>query len=120
MLTGAALCLVPSAWTTNGTPWRGLGWLRSWGRLSYEVYLTHMFVVYGTVRIFKAVGGDMSLGFLWYLSALPLCWLLGKGVERRVSTPAERWLRGRMLPGDVPATVCSLRFRSARRKDARG
>lgn len=98
VLTAAALCLVlASAWTTHITPRRGLGWLRSWGRLSYEIYLTHMFVVYGTVRIFKAAGGELSLGFLWYLPALPLCWLLGYLVERYVSTPAERWLRARWL-----------------------
>jgi peptidoglycan/LPS O-acetylase OafA/YrhL len=98
VLTAASLCLVlASAWTTGVAPRRGWGWLRSWGRLSYEIYLTHMFVVYATVRIFKATGGDMSLGFLWYVPALPLCWLLGSLVERYVSTPAERWLRARWL-----------------------
>jgi peptidoglycan/LPS O-acetylase OafA/YrhL len=97
VLTGSALCLVlASAWS-RGAAWRGLGWLRSWGPLSYEIYLTHMFVVYGVVRIYKAMGGAIAHGFLWYLPALPLCWLLGKGMERWVSTPAERWLRGRML-----------------------
>lgn len=98
VLTAASLCLVlASAWTTGVTLRRGLGWLRSWGRLSYEIYLTHMFVVYATVRIFKATGGDMSLGFLWYVPALVFCWLLGNLVERYVSTPAERWLRARWL-----------------------
>lgn len=98
VLTGAALCLVlASAWSDGFAPRRGLGWLRSWGRLSYEIYLTHMFVVYGTVRLFKAAGGEMSLGFLWYLPALPLCWLLGRLLERYVSAPAERWLRHRWL-----------------------
>lgn len=98
VLTGAALCLVlASAWSrSHRAPWRGLGWLRSWGRLSYEIYLTHMFVVYSVVRMYKAAGGDISLGFLWYLPALPLCWLLGKGLEHFVSTPAERWLRRRL------------------------
>jgi peptidoglycan/LPS O-acetylase OafA/YrhL len=98
VLTAASLCLVlASAWTTGVTLRRGLGWLRSWGRLSYEIYLTHMFAVYATVRIFKATGGDMSLGFLWYVPALVFCWLLGNLVERYVSTPAERWLRARWL-----------------------
>lgn len=98
VLTGAALCLVlASAWSrSHRAPWPGLGWLRSWGRLSYEIYLTHMFVVYSVVRMYKAAGGDISLGFLWYLPALPLCWLLGKGLEHFVSTPAERWLRRRL------------------------
>lgn len=77
-------------------PWRGLGWLRRWGQLSYEIYLTHMFVVYGVVRLFRAAGGDMAQGWLWYLPALALCWLLGTMVERYLSVPCERWLRGRL------------------------
>jgi len=98
VLTSAALCLVlASQWSRGERPVRGLGWLRSWGRLSYEIYLTHMFVVFAVVRFYKAAGGDVSLGFLWYVPALPLCWLLGWLVERTISTPAERWLRQRML-----------------------
>ncbi len=100
LLTLSALCLVLASrwWVGSGQPLRGFGWLRAWGRLSYEIYLTHMFVVFGVVRLYQAAGGDISHGFLWYLPALPLCWLLGQLVERTVSTPAERWLRGRMLP----------------------
>ncbi|WP_114238723.1 acyltransferase [Dyella sp. C9] len=99
VLTGAALCLVlASSWLRSGTPLRGFGWLRSWGRLSYEIYLTHMFVVTALVRLYKAAGSHVAWGFLWYLPALPLCWLLGHLVERFLSTPAERWLRARMLP----------------------
>jgi peptidoglycan/LPS O-acetylase OafA/YrhL len=78
-------------------PWRALGWLRAWGRLSYEIYLTHMFVVFAMVRLFKLAGGDIRLGFLWYLLTLPLCWLLGAAVERWLSQPCERWLRNRLL-----------------------
>lgn len=76
-------------------PLPGFGWLRRWGRLSYEIYLTHMFVVYAAVRLFRAFGGDVRMGWLWYLLAVPLCWLLGVAVERFVSVPCERWLRTR-------------------------
>jgi peptidoglycan/LPS O-acetylase OafA/YrhL len=79
--------------------WWGLEWLRSWGRLSYEIYLSHMFVVFAVVRVFRSSGGDPRWGLLWYLLALPLCWLLGKAVERWLSLPCERWLRSRLLPG---------------------
>jgi len=107
VLTGSALCLVlashGAAMSDRPRPLRGFGWLRSWGRLSYEIYLTHMFVVFAVVRLYKAVDGDAALGFLWYLPALPLCWLLGMWVERYVSTPAEGWLRERMLA--VPAAT---------------
>ena len=78
-------------------PWRVLDWLRSWGRLSYEIYLSHMFVVFVVVRLFKFAGGDLRSGFLWYLLTLPLCWLLGALVERWLSLPCERWLRARLL-----------------------
>jgi peptidoglycan/LPS O-acetylase OafA/YrhL len=74
-------------------PWRALAWVRSWGRLSYEIYLTHMFVVYGVVRLFRWSGGDHGRGVLWYLLALPACWLLGAVVARHVSVPGVRWLR---------------------------
>jgi len=112
VLTGASLCLVLAshgAATSDGhRPLRCFGWLRSWGRLSYEIYLTHMFVVFAVVRLYKAVDGDAALGFLWYLPALPLCWLLGVWVERYVSTPAERWLRARMLGGTtVPVAAAA-------------
>ncbi len=75
----------------------GWGWLRSWGRLSYEIYLSHMFVVFAIVRLYHASGSDLRWGWLWYLPTLPLCWLLGKAVERWLSLPCERWLRARLL-----------------------
>ncbi|WP_233523354.1 acyltransferase family protein [Dyella solisilvae] len=108
VLTGAALCLVlASQWSRGSRPLPGFGWLRSWGRLSYEIYLTHMFVVFAVVRLYKAAGGDAALGFLWYLPALPLCWLLGRVVERSISVPAERWLRGQMLSSAAVSAALS-------------
>ncbi len=76
---------------------RGFGWLASWGRLSYDIYLSHMFVVYAVVRIYRAVGGEMRWGFLWYALALPICWLLGAGVARFISIPCEQVLRVQLL-----------------------
>jgi peptidoglycan/LPS O-acetylase OafA/YrhL len=100
LLAVSALCLLLAcdqrlrrgAWQA----WRGSGWLRSWGRLSYEIYLTHMFVVFAVVRLFRLAGGAPRWGFLWYLLALPLCWLLGRAVERWLSTPCGHWLRQRL------------------------
>ncbi len=95
-------------------PWRALDWLRSWGRLSYEIYLTHMFVVFAVVRLFRLAGGDPRRGFLWYLLALPLCWLLGAVVEHWLSTPCERWLRRRLTkpihikPAEAHSTAAEL------------
>lgn len=101
LLALAALCLLLACEQRqrhgDWRPWRALDWLRSWGRLSYEIYLTHMFVVFAVVRLFKFAGGDLRLGFLWYLLTLPLCWLLGAAVERWLSAPCERWLRAKLL-----------------------
>ena len=78
-------------------PLRGFGWLRSFGRLSYEIYLSHMFVVFGAVQLFKAWGGDKPHGWMWYLPVVALCWLLGALVGRYFSTPSDRALRKRLL-----------------------
>jgi len=101
LLALSALCLLLACEQRqrrgDWRPWRVLDWLRSWGRLSYEIYLSHMFVVFAVVRLFKFAGGDLRSGFLWYLLALPLCWLLGALVERWLSLPCERWLSARLL-----------------------
>ncbi len=85
----------------------GLAWLCSWGRLSYEIYLSHMFVVYAVVRLYRWSGGDIAWGAWWYVLALPACWLLGALVARFVSVPCERWLRARLprATAVAPATV---------------
>lgn len=108
VLTGSTLCLLLASQQRQERalwrPRRGFGWLRAWGRLSYEIYLSHMFVVFAIVRLFRLSGGDQRLGWLWYLLALPLCWLLGVMVERWLSLPCERWLRGRTPSGLAVAT----------------
>ncbi|MEO7326626.1 MAG: acyltransferase [Dokdonella sp.] len=76
---------------------KGLGWLRSCGRLSYEIYLTHMFVVFAFVGMFKASGGDIRYGILWYLPSVPLTWLLGAALARGFSIPCDRALRRLLL-----------------------
>jgi len=74
----------------------GTAWLRSMGRLSYEIYLSHMFVVISVVAVFKARGGDLRHGFLWYPPALAVTWLLGALVARLYSSPCDRALRRRL------------------------
>ena len=96
LLTVSTMSLL-LACQTHPRLWRGFGWLRSWGRLSYEIYLSHMFVVFPAVWLHRASGGNAALGFLWYPPALLLCWALGVLVARGVSQPCERWLRRRLL-----------------------
>ena len=103
VLTFATMCLVIAlhrfevvAGPSRTLP--GTGWLESMGRLSYEIYLTHMFVVFGTVAVFRAIGGDMFFGALWYVPAVLLCWGLGAVLAHGFSLPVERRLRRRWLP----------------------
>lgn len=77
--------------------WRGLGWLRSMGRHSYEIYLTHMFVVYGAVAVFRGLDASMDWGWAWYVPVILLCWGLGVLVARYFSVPCDRALRARLL-----------------------
>ena len=77
-------------WGRRGAA-RGTAWLRSCGRLSYEIYLTHMFVVFTLVGLFHRSGSNLSLGWLWFPPILALSWALGSLLSR----PADRWLRSK-------------------------
>lgn len=104
VLTGAvAACLVASTRRSSGPRTRldaFLAPLRSWGRLSYEIYLTHMFVVYALVRLAHAGPAAPGSGLWAYAVALPLCWGFGRLVERGISIPARRAVLARF--GTVP------------------
>ena len=101
VLTASVAALLISLHWSEAQGWRfplpGFGWLRSLGTLSYEVYLTHMFVVFGAVQLYKALGADIALGWLWYPPIVLVCWALGLAVARFISTPADRGLRRRLL-----------------------
>jgi peptidoglycan/LPS O-acetylase OafA/YrhL len=71
--------------------------LRSFGRLSYEIYLTHMFVVFALVAVVRGGEFDVEYGFVWYAPLLGLTWLLGLAMARWFSEPCDRGLRRRWL-----------------------
>ncbi len=101
LLTFSALCMVLAFYwsAATGAPARmiGMGWLCACGRLSYEIYLSHMFVVIVMLNIFRAVGASMRWGILWYVPTIAACWLLGWIVARYFSTPCEKAMRRRLL-----------------------
>ncbi|HEX6550750.1 MAG TPA: acyltransferase [Gammaproteobacteria bacterium] len=105
LLTFSVLCLVSGLYWREEAGWRhalpGFGWLRACGRLSYEIYLTHMFVVYAAVRLFRNLGGDMQSAYLWYLPVIVLCWALGWLVSRFISVPLDHRLRKALLAGST-------------------
>lgn len=106
ILIGAAVALVLAS-PEGGRAWPGSGWLRSMGRASYEIYLTHMFVVFSLVGVARMTGTDKAQGWLWYVPAVLIAWALGWFVSRYASEPANRWLRRRLMRPRVavaPAT----------------
>ncbi|MDR5728296.1 MAG: acyltransferase [Terriglobia bacterium] len=63
------------------------------GRRSYEVYLTHMFVVVGLFRLFVAAGQPMKMVPALFVAVILFAGLLGELVARGYSEPMNRWLR---------------------------
>jgi peptidoglycan/LPS O-acetylase OafA/YrhL len=99
VLTGSTAVLLfalqAEARLADVRPPRGVGWLLSMGRHSYEIYLTHMFVVFAVAGVFRWSGGDGRLGFLGYPPAIALAWAVGSLFARTVSDPCNRRLRAR-------------------------
>ncbi len=111
MLTLATLCLLVgmSAPSSTPRPLRGIGGLESRGRLSDEIYLTHMFVVFGAVRLWRAAGGDPRAALAWYLPVMVLTWALLTWaldwlIAHGFSQPCEWWRRGGR-PARVAASI---------------
>jgi len=101
ILTFSTMCLlIGLQWGRAAGPRHarpGLGWLHSMGRHSYEIYLTHVFVVFGGVGLFRSLDASMRWGWLWYIPIVLLCWSLGVLVARYFSVPADRALRAYLL-----------------------
>jgi peptidoglycan/LPS O-acetylase OafA/YrhL len=67
------------------------------GRCSYEIYLTHMFVVFTAFALFRALDAGIAWVVPWYVVAMAASIALGWAVERWFSSPANAWLRARWL-----------------------
>ena len=79
-------------------PYLLFSWLEELGKHSYEIYLTHMFVVIALVNVFKA----LDLSQLWigplYLCSIIFSLLLGKYLARYFTNPINHWLRKKWIP----------------------
>lgn len=78
------------------TQWRGpriLSPLVKLGQRSYEVYLTHMFVVFALFGLFVSMGKPMRAVPVLFLSVILIAGLLGDAVARFFSDPMNRHLR---------------------------
>lgn len=69
------------------------------GRCSYEIYLTHMFVVFAAFRLFLAAGQPMAGVPILFLTVVIVAGFLGAAVARIYSEPVNRWLRRRWKVG---------------------
>jgi peptidoglycan/LPS O-acetylase OafA/YrhL len=79
--------------------------LISLGRRSYEVYLTHMFVVFAAFGLFKAAGLSLAAVPALFIGVILISGLLGGLVARFYSEPMNRRIRRRF--GDGPETLGS-------------
>jgi peptidoglycan/LPS O-acetylase OafA/YrhL len=91
---GVGTCMFIGA--TTQARWRSPRWLAPLlgiGQYSYEVYLTHMFVVFGFFGMFVAAGKPMHLVPLLFVATILVSGLLGAVVARLYSEPMNRLLR---------------------------
>jgi peptidoglycan/LPS O-acetylase OafA/YrhL len=73
------------------------------GQHSYEVYLTHMFVVFGAFQLFVLGGKPMIAVPVLFLIVILIAGLLGEVVARSYSEPMNRCIRERYSPSHADA-----------------
>jgi peptidoglycan/LPS O-acetylase OafA/YrhL len=95
---GFGTCLVLAV--VSQTRWKAPGFagpLIGLGRLSYEIYLTHIFVVLSVFHLFLTMNKPLRAVPGMFLVVLLLSGSLGAVVSRSYSEPMNRWLRGRWV-----------------------
>jgi peptidoglycan/LPS O-acetylase OafA/YrhL len=97
-ILGLGTCLVLAV--VSQTRWKAPGFagpLIRLGRLSYEVYLTHVFVVLSVFHLFLILNKPLRAVPGMFLVVLLLSGLLGAVVSWSYSEPMNRWLRARWV-----------------------
>ena len=106
-ILAAGTCMVITA--VAQTNWRGprlMSPLLNLGRRSYEIYLTHMFVVFALFQLFVLAGKPMGAVPGFFLGVVFIAGLLGEAVARSYSEPMNRLIRERWGEGvNNPSTV---------------
>jgi peptidoglycan/LPS O-acetylase OafA/YrhL len=72
---------------------RSTGFLRWFGRNSYEVYLTHMLVVWPMVGLFFHFHQSLNTAVLWFFTITAFTGVAGHVLARSYSDPLNRRLR---------------------------
>ena len=87
-------CMVIAAVTQ--AKWRSPRFMKpllNLGQRSYEVYLTHMFVVFGLFQMFVLAGKPISALPVLFLLVVFIAAFLGEVVARFYSEPMNQWIR---------------------------
>jgi len=95
---GTSMALLGAWMLRTERPFLVLEPLRALGRLSYEVYLTHMFVVFAIVELWRLLGLGKAEGGWAYPLAILWSTVLGWLFARLWSEPCNRAIRRRLLP----------------------
>lgn len=102
---GTCMLIAVAAQTRWQSP-RVLAPLLMMGQRSYEIYLTHVFIIFGLLHVFYALGKPMWAVPVYFIAEILLATLLGAMVARFYSEPMNRWLRKRW--GDGPEKLGSV------------
>lgn len=94
LAAGACMSTIAAAQTGCRSP-RILAPLLKLGQRSYEIYLTHMFVVFALFEIFLTVGKPLPAVPALFVAVILFAGLLGELVARSYSEPMNRFLRQR-------------------------
>jgi peptidoglycan/LPS O-acetylase OafA/YrhL len=105
-LLAAGTCMViAAAAQTRWTGPRAAFPLVGLGQRSYEVYLTHMFVVFASFHLFQIAGAPLRAVPILFMAVILISGGLGELVARFYSEPMNRLLRNYW--GDGPARLGS-------------
>jgi len=94
LAVGTCMVIIVAAQTRWKSP-RVLDPLLRLGQRSYEVYLTHMFVVFAFFNVFVSMEEPMTLVPILFVSTVIVATLLGDAVANLYSEPMNRLLRER-------------------------
>jgi peptidoglycan/LPS O-acetylase OafA/YrhL len=98
---GTCLVIVPAVQSGWRCP-RLLAFLLVPGRLSYEVYMTHMFLVFAGLHLFLNTGKLQWSVPVYFLGVILGSTILGMVIARFFSEPMNRWLRGQSSSANNP------------------